>query len=1112
MANDKKFVTKNGLQTQNITFVSPNGNEITLSLSDNDVLSFSGDSGQLFSLTDSLTGTIFSVNDISGVPSIEVDDDGTIRFAETVGNILVGTATDDATNKFQVNGSISATGGTSTQWNTAYGWGDHSVAGYLVGNQTITLSGDVSGSGTTSIVVTVANDSHTHDTQYYTETEIDNFFSGAASATGYNRANWDTAFGWGNHATQSYATQTDVTNAISGLIGAAPGTLDTLNELANALGDDPNFATTVNTSLTNRLRVDTAAQGLTGTQQSNAIANLGITTNLANAATAFGWGDHSLAGYTTGNQTITFTGDATGSGTTAVNLTVVDDSHNHTISTITNFAEEVQDVVGAMFTLNTESGINAVYQDTDGTIDLDVADFTISLTGAVTGSGIVTNLGNVSIIATATSDPTLTLAGDATGSATFTNLGDATLTVAVADNSHAHTVANISGLQLTLDGKAENTTLISAGSGLIGGGNLTTNRTISHADTSTQANLAPTGNTFVQGLTFDDFGHVTGATTATASFTNTNTTYTLDGSSNAVNDINIDLVAGGSGAGTDSIQLVATGATSISWDEALQKITISSTDTNTNTTYTAGGGLELTGTVFSHSTSLQNDVSNINGNVVQSISVDAYGHINNIGSANLDGRYYTEAEIENFFSGATAVTGYNRANWDTSFGWGNHASAGYITGYTVTQADVTAHQAAITITESQISDLGAYLTSETSHADVVVDGDFTANGLMTRTAAGVYSTITDNSANWNNAFGWGDHSLAGYITGYTVTQADVTAHQAALTITESQISDLGAYLTSETSHADVVVDGDFIANGLMTRTAAGVYSTITDNSANWNTAFGWGDHSTQSYATQTYVNTQISAVIDTAPGTLDTLNELAAALGDDPNFATTISTALGNRLRIDTAAQGLTGTQQSNAIANLGITTNLANAATAFGWGDHSLAGYITGYTVTQGDVTAHEAALAIAGTQVTAAAVTDGHVLTASSGSATWAAPSGGGGGITWVTKTAAYTAASGEGILADTTTASFTLTLPATPSAGDTVSIADMASSWATNNLTVARNGSTIEGATEDLVMDIGDVKVELIYNGATWEIYVSASLDGAAPPPVTTGKAIAMAIVFG
>ena len=45
--------------------------------------------------------------------------------------------------------------GTSSDWNTAYGWGNHASAGYITGNQTITLSGDVSGSGTTSIVVTV---------------------------------------------------------------------------------------------------------------------------------------------------------------------------------------------------------------------------------------------------------------------------------------------------------------------------------------------------------------------------------------------------------------------------------------------------------------------------------------------------------------------------------------------------------------------------------------------------------------------------------------------------------------------------------------------------------------------------------------------------------------------------------------------------------------------------------------------------------------------------------------------------------------------------------------------------------------------------------------------
>ena len=59
-------------------------------------------------------------------------------------------------------GSSAITGYNKTNWDTAYGWGDHSVEGYLTGNQTITLTGDVSGSGTTSIAVTIADDSHNH--------------------------------------------------------------------------------------------------------------------------------------------------------------------------------------------------------------------------------------------------------------------------------------------------------------------------------------------------------------------------------------------------------------------------------------------------------------------------------------------------------------------------------------------------------------------------------------------------------------------------------------------------------------------------------------------------------------------------------------------------------------------------------------------------------------------------------------------------------------------------------------------------------------------------------------------------------------------------------------
>lgn len=65
------------------------------------------------------------------------------------------------------------------------------------------------------------------------------------------------------------------------------------------------------------------------------------------------------------------------------------------------------------------------------------------------------------------------------------------------------------------------------------------------------------------------------------------------------------------------------------------------------------------------------------------------------------------------------------------------------------------------------------------------------------------------------------------------------------------------------------------------------------------------------YATETYVNTAVSNLVDSAPETLNTLNELAAALGDDANYATTISTALGNKLDSSTASS--TYLTQSNA-------------------------------------------------------------------------------------------------------------------------------------------------------------------------------------------------------
>lgn len=81
-------------------------------------------------------------------------------------------------------------------------------------------------------------------------------------------------------------------------------------------------------------------------------------------------------------------------------------------------------------------------------------------------------------------------------------------------------------------------------------------------------------------------------------------------------------------------------------------------------------------------------------------------------------------------------------------------------------------------------------------------------------------------------------------------------------------------------------------------------------------------------ATPADVAAALAGLVDSSPATLDTLNELAAALGDDPAFATTVSTALGNRLRVD-AAQGLTAPQQAQGRDNLGLgSAALEDAAT----------------------------------------------------------------------------------------------------------------------------------------------------------------------------------------
>jgi hypothetical protein len=85
-----------------------------------------------------------------------------------------------------------------------------------------------------------------------------------------------------------------------------------------------------------------------------------------------------------------------------------------------------------------------------------------------------------------------------------------------------------------------------------------------------------------------------------------------------------------------------------------------------------------------------------------------------------------------------------------------------------------------------------------------------------------------------------------------------------------------------------------------------------------------------------------------------------------------------------------------------------------------------------------------------------------------------------TWRTVSTATTVQPGAGIIAQTNTTSFTVTLPASPATGDFVSFIDGKYTFDTKPLTVGRNGSNIANSASDLVINTEGAGFTLVYSG--------------------------------
>ena len=167
------------------------------------------------------------------------------------------------------------------------------------------------------------------------------------------------------------------------------------------------------------------------------------------------------------------------------------------------------------------------------------------------------------------------------------------------------------------------------------------------------------------------------------------------------------------------------------------------------------------------------------------------------------------------------------------------------------------------------------------------------------------------------------------VSGLTLTDASIVfegatadAHETTLTVAEPT-SDRTITLPNVTGTVAILDAAQTLSNKTLTSDTLG-----SDLAAGGFKVTGLGTPSSNAdAATKLYVDTQVSNLVASAPGTLDTLNELAEALGDDPNFATTMTNALAGKLSLTGGTMSGAIAMGTNKITGLGTPTASTDAA-----------------------------------------------------------------------------------------------------------------------------------------------------------------------------------------
>ena len=260
-----------------------------------------------------------------------------------------------------------------------------------------------------------------------------------------------------------------------------------------------------------------------------------------------------------------------------------------------------------------------------------------------------------------------------------------------------------------------------------------------------------------------------------------------------------------------------------------------------------------------------------------------------------------EGPVIGLIGDAGVVTPLNKILVDTT---NDHIEFWIDVSGTSTQQFYIADGAIVPVTDNDI-DLG---TSSLQFKNLYINGTANIDSLVADTAdinGGTIDGVTIGG------------SSAGAITGTTITGTSFVIGSASINETELEILDGATLTTTELNYVDGVTSS--IQTQLNTKAPLSSPSltgipTAPTASANTNTT---------QVATTAYVQTEITDLIGAAPGTLDTLNELAAAINDDANYNTTLTTALATKLPL--AGGTMTGnvTYSDNVKAQFGTSQDL---------------------------------------------------------------------------------------------------------------------------------------------------------------------------------------------